>query len=279
MDVLTMAGVLYVVATPIGNLEDFSRRGASVLGAVALIAAEDTRRTRVLLDAIGGSGVPVMALHSHNESAASEQVMNRLRGGDDVALVSDAGTPLVCDPGFELVRACWEERIDVVPIPGPNAVAAVLSVCPLPAVTYRFQGFVPAKATQRRERLREWLRAGEAVVFFEAPHRMADLLADLDALAAERRVMVGREMTKRHQQYLCDRPAALLEVLTAGDHLRGEFVCVLEAGTGEAMPAEVRHTMETLLRELPPAQAARLGAQILGRNRRELYDLALELRS
>jgi 16S rRNA (cytidine1402-2'-O)-methyltransferase len=277
-DLLDMAGMLYVVATPIGNLEDFSRRGADVLSSVAMIAAEDTRRTRVLLEAIGASGTPILALHSHNETAASDTVMARLRDGAAVALVSDAGTPLLSDPGFELVRGCWDQGIPVIPVPGASAVAAALSICPLPGGRFLFEGFLPAKPASREERLRELLLQNLAVVFFEAPHRMADTLQALHQLAPARRLMIGREMTKRHEQYLCDVPEALLAQLSAGDQFRGEFVCVLEGGSPSTTPLQVRRTMETLVRELSPAQAARLGAQLLGRTRRELYDLAVSLR-
>jgi 16S rRNA (cytidine1402-2'-O)-methyltransferase len=243
-----------------------------------MIAAEDTRRTRVLLDAIGSSGIPVLALHSHNETAASETVMARLREGAAVALVSDAGTPLLSDPGFELVRACWDEGIAVVPVPGASAVSAALSVCPLPGGRFLFEGFLPAKAASREERLRELLTLEVAVVFFEAPHRMAATLEELHRLAPQRRLMIGREMTKRHEQYLCNVPAELLAALSAGEQLRGEFVCVLEGGPRSSASVDVRRTMEVLVRDLPPAQAARLGAQLLGRTRRELYDLAMSLR-
>jgi len=155
----------------------------------------------------------------------------------------------------------------------------VLSVCPLPATRYLFEGFLPAKAGQREERLRALVNLGMAVVFFEAPHRMAATLDDLERLAPSRRVMLGREMTKVHEQYLCDRPGMLRDRLTAADQLRGEFVCVLEGGSETATPLEVRRTMETLVRELSPAQAARLGAALLGRNKRELYDMAVSLRA
>lgn len=278
MECLVMAGVLYVVATPIGNLEDFSRRGADILGSVATIAAEDTRRTRVLLEAIGVSGIPLVALHTHNEAAISADLIGQLRAGDDVALVSDAGTPLVSDPGFELVRACWEAEVAVRPVPGASAVAAVLSVCPLPAERYLFEGFLPARPGQRRERLRELLAGDVAVVFFEAPHRIAETLGELTDLAPERRVMVGREMTKVHEQYLCGPPEQVRATLEAGGQFRGEFVCLLERSGQAQAPAEVRRTMEILARELAPAQAARLGAALLGRNKRELYDLAMDLR-
>ena len=274
-----MPGTLYVVATPIGNLEDFSRRGADVLGSVAMIAAEDTRRTRVLLEAFGVTGVPVMALHAHNETAASEAVLARLLDGDAVALVSDAGTPLLSDPGFELVRACWDEGVPVVPIPGASAVAAVMSVSPLPGGRFFFEGFLPAKPGQRDERLRELAALGVAVVFFEAPHRLDTTLKALEELAPGRRVMVGREMTKRHEQYLCDLPGKLLGALRDAEQVKGEFVCVLEGGGGDSTPRDVQRTMEALARELPPAQAARLGAQLLGRSKREMYDLAMRFKS
>jgi 16S rRNA (cytidine1402-2'-O)-methyltransferase len=273
-----MPGTLYVVATPIGNLDDLSRRAAEVLASVAMIAAEDTRRTRVLLEAIGVTGTALVALHSHNETAATASVLARLRDGAKVALVSDAGTPLVSDPGFELVRTCWGEKIPVVPVPGASAVAAVLSVCPLPAGRFFFEGFLPAKPAAREQRLRELVDLAVPVVFFEAPHRVAAALEDLERVAGGRRVMIGREMTKRHEQYLCGGPAELLRELAAAEALRGEFVCVLEGATTAAAPALVRRTMETLAKELPPAQAARLGAQLLGTSRREMYDLAIALR-
>ena len=272
-----MSGVLYVVATPIGNLEDVTRRGVDVLSSVAMIAAEDTRRTRVLLEAIGVTGPRLIALHSHNEQAASLALVERLQSGDDVALVSDAGTPLLSDPGFELVRACWAQGLAVIPVPGPSAVIAVLSVAPIPCGRFHFDGFLPSRPAQRRERLAALAALGTAVVFFEAPHRMAGCLEDLAALVPERRLVVGREMTKRHEQYLCDVPDRLRQILEVGEQFRGEFVCVLEGGRDQPLPAEVRRTMEILCRELSPAQAARLGAQLLGHKRRELYDLALLL--
>jgi 16S rRNA (cytidine1402-2'-O)-methyltransferase len=273
-----MAGVLYVVATPIGNLDDMTRRGADVLRSVATIAAEDTRRTRVLLEAIGATGVRLVALHAHNEAAVVARLLERLVAGEDVALVSDAGTPLLSDPGFELVRASWEQDIAVVPVPGASAVSALLSVCPLPAGRFLFEGFLPARAGERRERLQVLVASACAVVFFEAPHRIAACLADLAELAPERSLMVGREMTKLHEQYLCGRPGELLARLREGDHLRGEFACVLAANPEGAAAADVARTMALLARELPPAQAARIGAALLGRPRRELYDHVMRLR-
>lgn len=273
-----MQGVLYVVATPIGNLEDMTRRAADVLRTVALIAAEDTRRTRVLLEAIGAVGPQLIALHAHNESVALARVLERLQNGQSVALVSDAGTPLLSDPGFELVRAAWDAGHRVIPIPGASAIMAVLSVCPLPVGRFRFEGFLPARAGQRRERLQELAAGTDAVVFFEAPHRVAECLEDLDGLVPERVLMIGREMTKLHEQYLCGRPAELLARLRDGGHLRGEFAVVLPGSGSDAVAPDVRRTMAVLARELSPAQAARIGAELLGVGKRELYALALELR-
>ena len=273
-----MPGVLYVVATPIGNLQDLTRRGADVLRSVAMIAAEDTRRTRVLLEAIGAAGMQLIALHAHNESAALARVLERLRAGDDVALVSDAGTPLLSDPGFELVRACWAADLSVIPVPGASAIMAVLSVCPLPVGRFRFEGFLPARAAQRRERLQVLAAGADAVVFFEAPHRMAECLADLDALAPDRSIMIGREMTKLHEQYICGTPADLLAKLRDAGQFRGEFAVVLPGTGAGAVAPDVLRTMAVLARELAPAQAARIGAELLGVGKRELYALAMELR-
>lgn len=269
--------MLYVVATPIGNLEDISRRAADVLRSVAIVAAEDTRRTRVLLDALGADSARMVALHSHNEGAASVRVLQSLRDGSTVALVSDAGTPLLSDPGFELVRACWAEQIAVLPVPGPSAVLAALSVCPLPAGRFHFEGYLPARAGQRRARLRELAARDEACVFFEAPHRIAGCLEDIAALDPARRLLLGREMTKLHEQYLCATASELLAQLSAAGQLRGEFVGVLEAGSSDADTRAAHRTMAVLCAELAPAQAARLGSQLLGLPRRELYDLALKL--
>jgi 16S rRNA (cytidine1402-2'-O)-methyltransferase len=273
-----MPGVLYVVATPIGNLEDISRRAADVLRSVAMIAAEDTRRTRVLLDLAIGAGARSCSRCTRTTRRPRWRGSSVCCAGDDVALVSDAGTPLLSDPGFELVRACWDSGVTVLPLPGASAVATVLSVCPLPAARFLFEGFLPAKSGARAQRLAELLRLGVAVVFFEAPHRKR-CLRWRTSWPRPRRVLIGREMTKRHEQYLCDRPAALLERLGAADQFKGEFVCVLEGGEPGGPALDVQATMAVLCRELPPAQAARLGAQLLGRHRRELYDLALSLRS
>ncbi len=273
------AGTLHVVATPIGNLDDLSRRAVDVLSSVAIIAAEDTRRARTLLGACGIESPELVSLHEHSETRATKRVVAALEAGSDVALISDAGTPLLSDPGFVLLRECHGRTLPVRPVPGPSALACVLSVCPLPTHDFRFLGFLPARAAQRRTRL-ERAAADGPVVFFEAPHRMAGCLADVAAVAPGRRVFVGREMTKRFESYLCAEPDALARVLEEGGQLRGEFAVVLE-GPNEA-PATtalgVRETMTALCRELKPAQAVRLGAELLGQPRCELYELAVQLR-
>jgi 16S rRNA (cytidine1402-2'-O)-methyltransferase len=277
---MDMPGVLYVVATPIGNLSDLSRRAAEVLGSVAMIAAEDTRRTRVLLDAIGANGQrqTLIALNAHNEARALTPVLQTLQSGANAALVSDAGTPLLSDPGFELVRACFDLGIQVLPVPGPSAIMAVLSVCPLPVNRFRFEGFLPARALSRRERLEELLAGPEASVVFEAPHRIAACLGDLEELIPDRAIMLGREMTKLHEQYLCGTPGELRRRLETGNQLRGEFVLVLPPTPEDASAPEVLRTMTILAREMSPAQAARIGAELLNANKRDLYALAMRLR-
>lgn len=273
-----MSGVLYVVATPIGNLDDITRRAVKVLGSVRMIAAEDTRRTQVLLAEIDARWAELVALHTHNERSAGARVMAVLLDGADVALVTDAGTPLLSDPGFELVRRCWEEGVSVVPVPGASAVAAALSVCPLAAHNFHFEGFLPAKESQRRARLQEMARMTDALVLFEAPHRIAACLNDLDSIMGQRRVMVAREMTKRHESYYCDLPAVLARTLESAAQLRGEFVLVVEAARSGPVNLDAARTMEVLGAELPPAQAARIGARLLGLGRAELYRLVSGLR-
>ena len=268
------SGVLYVVATPIGHLDDISRRAADVLGAVATIAAEDTRRTLSLLHALGIPRPNVIALHEHNEQAASDAVLARLAAGDAVALVSDAGTPVLSDPGFTLIRRCYESGVPVRPVPGPSAVIAAMSVCPLPLIGVRFVGFLPARSGPRRTALKDLLEAGDPAVFFEAPHRLRDCLTALQELAPDRRVFVAREMTKRFETYLVGNPEALIAQMDAADQWRGEVVCILEGeGRRGSGIREQKRVMRILADELSPAQAARIGAQILGVRKKDLYGM------
>ncbi|NCF32622.1 MAG: 16S rRNA (cytidine(1402)-2'-O)-methyltransferase [Proteobacteria bacterium] len=271
-----MSGTLYVVATPIGNLGDLSQRAIATLKHVQVVAAEDTRRSGVLLAHIGHAGCQMVSLHDHNESSASPKLIAKLQAGESIALVSDAGTPLINDPGFRLLQLAWQQNIQVVPIPGPSAVVTALSVCPLPSQPFRYVGFLAAKSTARRQQLQTWLQHPEAVVFFESPHRIRHTLTDLADLT-HRQIFLGREMTKQYETFIQGSAADVLQQL--GDPPKGEFVGIIEAGEAATTQYQHQQVLQVLLQELPPAKAARLAAQICGANKKELYELAVTLNS
>jgi 16S rRNA (cytidine1402-2'-O)-methyltransferase len=218
-------GTLFLVATPIGNLEDITRRALRVLGEVDLVAAEDTRHTRRLLEHFGLS-VPVTSLFEHNERARIPGLLRRLLDGDSVALVTDAGSPGVSDPGFPLVRAAVAEGIRVESVPGPSAVIAALQVSGLPTDAFTFVGFLPVKGAARRRRLEEWTTRRETLVAFESPHRIVSCLEDLEAVWGERPIALARELTKLHEQVLRGTAREVREALRP-DQRRGEMVLVL----------------------------------------------------
>ena len=269
-----MSGTLYVVATPIGHLGDLSQRAVATLKQVEIIAAEDTRRSGVLLTHIGHQGCQMVSLHDHNEATVSPKLVSRLKMGDSVALVSDAGTPLINDPGYRLLQLAWQQDIQVVPIPGPSAVITALSVCPLPSQPFRYVGFLAAKASARRQQLQTWLQHADALVFFESPHRIRHTLEDLGGLT-QRRIFLGREMTKQYETFLIGSAEDVLQKL--GDPPKGEFVGIVEAGDAAQTQYQHQQVLQVLLQELSPAKAARLAAQICGANKRDLYELALTL--
>ena len=269
-----MSGTLYVVATPIGHLGDLSQRAVATLKQVEIIAAEDTRRSGVLLTHIGHEGCQIVSLHDHNEATVSPKLVSRLKMGDSVALVSDAGTPLINDPGYRFLQLAWQQDIQVVPIPGPSAVITALSVCPLPSQPFRYVGFLAAKASARRQQLQTWLQHADALVFFESPHRIRHTLEDLGGLT-QRRIFLGREMTKRYETFLIGSAEDVLQKL--GDPPKGEFVGIVEAGDAAQTQYQHQQVLQVLLQELSPAKAARLAAQICGANKRDLYELALTL--
>ena len=269
-----MSGTLYVVATPIGHLGDLSQRAVATLKQVEIIAAEDTRRSGVLLTHIGHQGCQMVSLHDHNEATVSPKLITRLQRGDSVALVSDAGTPLINDPGYRLLQLAWQQDIQVVPIPGPSAVITALSVCPLPSQPFRYVGFLAAKASARRQQLQTWLQHADALVFFESPHRIRHTLEDLGGLT-QRRIFLGREMTKQYETFLIGSAEDVLQKL--GDPPKGEFVGIVEAGDAAQTQYQHQQVLQVLLQELSPAKAARLAAQICGANKRDLYELALTL--
>ncbi len=266
---------LYVVATPIGNLGDASERMRQVLEAVAIIACEDTRRTANLLTALG-IDTPLISCHEHNEADRVAGLLERLADGDDVALVSDAGTPLLSDPGYVLVSAARAAGIEVVAVPGPSALVAALSVAGLPVDRFAFEGFLPA-ASGRNARLEQVARDPRTVVLYEAPHRLRRTLGDLlEHCGPDRRAAVCRELTKRFEEVRDGTLATLCAALDSGElSARGELVLVV-AGAPDtpAELAEARRLMGILQEELPPAQASRLVARITGLKRREVYALA-----
>ena len=274
-------GTLYVVATPIGNRADITQRALTVLAAVDRILAEDTRHSGALLHRVG-IATPLTSLHEHNEDAQVELVLERLRGGEDLALVSDAGTPLISDPGFRLVRAARAAGLAVVPIPGPSALITALSVAGLPTDRFVFEGFLPARSAARRSRLQQLADEARTLVFYESSHRIADCLADLCAsFGAEREAVIARELTKAFEQIETGSLAALQDWLVAdANHSRGEFV-VLVQGAPAADDADIsldaQRVLTILLKEMPVKKAAALAAEITGARKNALYQRALEI--
>jgi 16S rRNA (cytidine1402-2'-O)-methyltransferase len=272
-------GRLDVIATPIGNLSDVSERARTSLAAADVIAAEDTRRTLTLLTALGVSR-PLVSLHAHNEAQRLPALLARLAAGERIALVSDAGTPLVSDPGFELVREAAAQGHDVRVVPGPSAVTAALAIAGLPTERFCFEGFLPSGARERRERLAVLASEPRTLVLFEAPHRVAASLTDLAAaLGADRPAALARELTKVHETIYRGTLQELAERARGDpDVQRGEITLVVQ-GAPEGTPdtALLRRALALLLPELPPAKAAAIAAQLTGMRRSEAYTIALEL--
>jgi 16S rRNA (cytidine1402-2'-O)-methyltransferase len=270
----SLAATLHVVATPIGNRADLSPRALETLRSVAAICAEDTRHTRQLL-AHFGIDKPLVALHEHNEDAVAERLVARLRAGESLALVSDAGTPLVSDPGYRLVHAARDAGIRVSPVPGPCAFVAALSVAGLPSDRFVFEGFLPAKAGARRERLQQLASEPRTLAFYESAHRIEESLTDMAAvLGGERAAVLARELTKLFETVLDDTLAGLSRRVAADPNQRkGEFV-VLVHGAGDDADvriAEGRRLYARLGEYLPPSTAAKLAAELSGAPRKALY--------
>ncbi|QNH18250.1 16S rRNA (cytidine(1402)-2'-O)-methyltransferase [Xanthomonas sp. SS] len=267
-------GTLHVVATPIGNLADLTPRAQEVLRAVAAICAEDTRRSGQLLSHFG-IDKPLVALHEHNEDALAQRIVARLLGGESLALVSDAGTPLVSDPGYRLVRAAREAGVRVSPVPGACAAIAALSVAGLPSDRFSFEGFLPAKASGRRERLARLAGEPRTLVFYESAHRIVESLADCRAALGDARpAVLARELTKLFETVLDGSLAELqAQVEADANQRKGEFVLIVQ-GAGDdadAQLAEGRRVYATLSAHLPPSTAAKLAAEITGAPRKALY--------
>lgn len=269
-----VAGTLYVVATPIGHLGDLTPRARAVLAGVSAIAAEDTRNTAVLLGQFG-LRTPLVAVHDHNEGDIAAKLVARLQAGDSLALVSDAGTPLVSDPGYRLVRAVREAGLPVVAVPGACAAIAALSVAGIPSDRFCFEGFLPAKRGARRERLAELLAETRTLVFFESAHRIEESLADfIEAFGPEREASLGRELTKRFETLLGPTLGDIARAVAADPNQRkGEFVLVVRGSLDreEARLAEGKRLYAKLAAHLKPSQAAKLAAELSGAPRKALY--------
>ena len=267
---------LYVVATPIGNLEDISYRAVRVLSEVDLITAEDTRHSRVLLSHYNIT-TSVQALHEHNEAQVAGRILDRIAAGQAIALISDAGTPLISDPGYKLVRAAREAGLPVFTVPGPSAITAALSVAGLPPDRFAFEGFLPSKAAARRKGLQALSHETRTLVFFESSHRIQATIADMAEIFGEQRlVAVCRELTKKFETVLRVPLAEMREALAQdANQSRGEFVVIVEGSEGsedEAMTSA--HKMaQALLEYLPASQAARVAAQLNDVPRRKVYEL------
>ena len=273
---------LYVVATPIGNLSDITLRALEVLGSADTVAAEDTRNTRHLLQHHGISDARLLALHQHNERGAAEKIISLLQQGQSVALVTDAGTPAVSDPGAILVEMVREAEFKVIPIPGASAAITALSASGLSAPHFLFYGFLPNKTAARRSVLQGLAEHPYTLVFYEAPHRILECTEDLQAVfGAERDIVFAREITKLFESiHRCKLGIAMDWLNSDPNNQRGEFVLLVSGAPqrAEGLDAESERTLAVLLQELPLKQAVQLAVKITGTNKNELYQRALALK-
>ena len=273
-----MSSSLYIVATPIGNLGDISQRAIDTLKAVDMIAAEDTRHSRFLLQSYSIT-TPLTSYHEHNEEQVTEKYLQLLQDGQSIALISDAGTPLINDPGYKLVAAAIEKGIPVVPVPGPSAMVAALSVCGLPTHRFAFEGYLPAKTAARQKLLSTLANETRTLIFYETPHRIHDALKDMaEIFGKQRRITVARELTKQYEQIILATIADMLQKLDDKTITKkGEFVLVVEgAPTASADDDEVCRVLTILNEKLGSKDAAALTARITGRKKNEVYKLLLD---
>ena len=273
-------GRLQVVATPIGNLGDISTRTQQALQGADGIVAEDTRHTLALLHSLGISR-PLISLHTHNETQRVPQLLERLKAGQTLALVSDAGTPLLSDPGYELVSAAAGAGIPIEAIPGPSAITTALACAALPVSRFCFEGFLPAREQERRAHLASLAGEERTLVFFEAPHRIAAMLADLAAVfGPERRATVARELTKAHETLYRGTLAELAQRAAEDENVRrGELTVVVQGAPARAQALDealLRRAVQLLVKELPPGRAAAVAAQLTGASRSAAYAIALQ---
>lgn len=272
-------GILYIVATPIGNLQDMSFRAIETLKLVNSIAAEDTRHSAALMQYFAIT-TSLFSLHEHNEREKASMIIERLQQGESVALISDAGTPLVSDPGFFLVREACNLGIEVVPIPGPCAAIVALSASGLPTDRFIFEGFLPAKTKARVDHLTSLVNEPRTMIFYEAPHRIVDLLEDMKNVFGEsRQVVIARELTKKFETI---KSGALSEIVdwvkSDSNQQRGEIVVLVEGSKESVIQTPAQEVLILLLEHLPLKQAVEVAAKITGERKNELYEMALVIK-
>ena len=271
-----MLGILYIVATPIGNLEDITLRALRVLKEVAVVAAEDTRHTQILLSHYD-IHTPLTSYHEHNEKTKSQELVTRLARGQNVALVSDAGTPAISDPGFRLVVRAIRAGVRIIPVPGASALTAVLSASGLPTDRFVFEGFLPARKTQRRERLQTLRDETRTLIFFEAPHRLKDTLGDIRELLGNREAVLAREVSKIHEEFLRGPVSELVRAL-GSDAIRGEVTLIISGSSGLPGVSEDRLKAEILElkgKGLRVKEIAEVLGEKFGYPKKDIYRLAL----
>lgn len=275
-----MAGILYVVATPIGNLEDISLRALRILKEVDLIAAEDTRHTRNLLTHYD-IHTALTSYHEHNEKTQAAKLVEKLRRGENIALVSDAGTPAISDPGYRLVVEALRSGVQIIPLPGPSAVATVLSASGLPTDRFVFEGFLPAKKQERETRLQSLRAESRTVVFYEAPHRLQESLVDMLHLLGDREIVVAREVSKIHEEYLRGTIGEVIAQLGERE-VKGEITVVVRGSSGEPRVSEEELKAE-IRRLVDDGVGAKQISELLGTRyrlaKREVYQLAVQLKT
>ncbi len=281
-DQSTGGGTLFVVATPIGHLGDISARAIEVLKQVDRIAAEDTRHSGRLMQHFAIS-TPMLALHEHNERKVAPALVGQLQAGQSIALISDAGTPLISDPGFNLVRLARQSDVRVVPIPGPSALVCALSAAGLATDRFVFEGFLPAKSVARRARLEQLVREPRTLVFYESSHRIVDCLGDMaEVFGDSRRAVLARELTKQFETIHQDELGTLQRWVKAdSNQQKGEIVLLVEGWSqpdNDTLNAEAERVLQILMDELPVKTAAKLASRLTGLNKRELYERGVALK-
>ena len=272
-----MSAALYIVATPIGNLADISERAIEILKQVELIAAEDTRHSKTLLERYAIK-TKVCAYHEHNEKQTTATLIKQLNAGQSIALISDAGTPLINDPGYKLVAAAHDNNIKVIPVPGPSAIITALSASGLPTYKFIFEGYLPPKNEARKTRLIELKNESRTLVFYEAPHRIVESVKIMqEVFGDQRRVTIARELTKQFEQIVRDTLSEINKKLENEEiKIKGEFVVIVEGAQEVSISdEEVLRINQILAEKLSPKDAAGLTAKITGRKKNEVYDLAL----